>query len=329
MPGTLRSGESCIIVGAGVSGLLAGRRLSAAGIRVTILEKSRGVGGRMSTRRIDSAIFDHGAQFITVREPAFARLMKEWSDAHLVSKWSDGFPRPGEPMQDGHPRFFIRGGMTAVPKHLAAGLEVQFTSRVAEISLDGKWHVRLVGSGERLSADGLILTAPVPQSLDLLDLGGVELPQAVHAELMSLRYQPCLTWMALPTSDQRLPAPGAIQFDGGVLQFVADNQQKGISPDAPALTIHTSPEFSRRNYDADEIETWGSIVKEVAQFTGPLRRASFQRWRYAQPIETHPRRCLAVDLTAPLVLCGDAFGGPRIEGAALSGIAAAQSIMGT
>ena len=324
----LHVGQSCIIVGAGISGLLAARELIAAGIRVTILEKSRGVGGRMSTRRLDHAVFDHGAQFLTSRDPVFSHQLRDWTADQLISEWSRGFPDPLDPGShaDGHPRYFVRGGMTALPKHLAGGLEIHTNARVAEVALDGHWKVRLDGSSERLTGDALILTAPVPQSLDLLDLGGVELPESAHAALLSIRYHPCLTWMALPTSDRRLPPPGAIQFSDGPLQFLADNHQKGISPDAAALTIHTSQDFSRRYFDADEIETWSRIVNNVAAFTGPLRRVSFQRWRYAQPVTTHPERSLRIDLAAPLVVCGDAFGGPRIEGAALSGIAAARCL---
>jgi predicted NAD/FAD-dependent oxidoreductase len=322
----LQAGQSCIVVGAGISGLLAARELASAGIRVVVVDKSRGVGGRMSTRRIENIVFDHGAQFVTVRDPVFAGMAEEWSQLGLIAEWSHGFPQPSRPVADGNPRYFVPHGMTALPKHLAAGLEVHTNARVSGISLDGNWRVRLASG--KLAADGLILTSPVPQSLDLLDLGGVELPSAARASLNAIRYDPCLTWMAIPTSETRLPAPGAIQLSTGPLQFIADNQQKGISPEAVGITVHTGAEFSRRYFDADEIENWGRIVAQVAEFTGPLRRASFQRWRYAKPVETHSERCLMVGMGAPLVFCGDAFGGPRIEGAALSGLAAARSIMG-
>lgn len=334
---SLKAGQSCVIVGAGIGGLLAAKHLASAGIRVLVLDKGRGVGGRMSTRRIGNIVFDHGAQFVTVRDPAFAGISEEWSRLGFLAEWSRGFPRPQDPSVDGHPRYFVPHGMTALPKYLAGGIDVRTSARVTEISFDGIWRLRISGgkaaTAEDATADGLILTAPVPQSLDLLDLGGVELPSAARASLDSIRYDPCLTWMAIPTSENRLPSPGAVQFPTGPLQFIADNQQKGISPEAPGITVHTSAEFSRRYFDGDEIENWGRIVGQVADFTGPLRRASFQRWRYAKPAEMHPDRCLKIDMGAPLVFCGDAFGagipgGPRIEGAALSGLAAAQSIMG-
>src|SRR3712207_9580914 len=71
--------ESCIVVGAGISGLLAARELQAEGWRVTVLDKGRGVGGRMATRRVGGGNFDHGAQFFTVRGGRFAGLVEGWA----------------------------------------------------------------------------------------------------------------------------------------------------------------------------------------------------------------------------------------------------------
>ena len=52
----------CIIIGAGIAGLLAATMLNRANMSVRILDKGRGLGGRMATRRQDGAVFDHGAQ---------------------------------------------------------------------------------------------------------------------------------------------------------------------------------------------------------------------------------------------------------------------------
>jgi phytoene dehydrogenase-like protein len=40
-----------IVIGAGISGLAAATELAKAGCRTIVLEKSRGIGGRMATRR--------------------------------------------------------------------------------------------------------------------------------------------------------------------------------------------------------------------------------------------------------------------------------------
>src|SRR5919107_6052412 len=86
-----RGMESCVIVGAGLSGLVAARALQDAGMRVTILEKEEKVGGRMRTDRVEEGVFDHGAQFFTVRGERFGEMVKGWLSAGVAEEWTRGF----------------------------------------------------------------------------------------------------------------------------------------------------------------------------------------------------------------------------------------------
>jgi renalase len=79
-----------LVVGAGLSGLLAARTLQDAGRRVRVLDKARGVGGRLATRRLDIHAADHGAQFFTAHDPAFRRCVEDWEKAGIVRRWSTG-----------------------------------------------------------------------------------------------------------------------------------------------------------------------------------------------------------------------------------------------
>ena len=71
-----RSVQHFAIVGAGMAGIACARTLVQAGHRVTLFEKSAGIGGRMSTRRSQFGTFDHGAQYFTVRDARFARALE-------------------------------------------------------------------------------------------------------------------------------------------------------------------------------------------------------------------------------------------------------------
>ena len=76
------------VVGAGISGLICARTLAENGCDVNVYEKSRGVGGRMSTRRVDDTLsFDHGAQYFTARDGRFKRYVESWIDDGLVQPW--------------------------------------------------------------------------------------------------------------------------------------------------------------------------------------------------------------------------------------------------
>jgi hypothetical protein len=63
------------VVGAGIAGIACARTLAQAGHQVTVFEKSRGAGGRMSTRDTEFGSFDHGTQYFTVRDARFEKAL--------------------------------------------------------------------------------------------------------------------------------------------------------------------------------------------------------------------------------------------------------------
>ncbi|MDP9380129.1 MAG: FAD-dependent oxidoreductase [Chloroflexota bacterium] len=325
--------QSCLVVGAGLSGLLAARTLCDRGWEVTVLDKGRGVGGRLATQRIEDGVFDHGAQFFTVRGEQFEQMVSEWWAAGIVEEWSRGFATPdGRYEPDGYPRYRGSTGMTAIAKHLARGLDVRTGQRVVEVARAGRAWRASTESGAVLSARCLILTAPVPQSLALVSAGAVGLPAEVREALERIDYQRCISVMALLDGPCRTPEPGGIQYSGQngtgePVWWLADNKRKGISP-VPAITLHAGPQFSAERWEVADETVALELLGYVGDFVGaPVRRVQFSRWRYSMPVEPYPEPCLLASVAPPLVFAGDAFGGPKVEGAAMSGLAAAAQLI--
>ena len=325
---------SCIVVGAGLSGLLAARALQEHGWQVTVLDKERRVGGRLATMRLGEAVFDHGAQFFTARGERFRRIVDGWLGAGVVAEWSRGFARPdGAYVPDGHPRYRGSTGMDAISRHLAQGLDVLLGRRVEGVTQDDdRWRVRTQG-GASLSADALLLTAPVPQSLALIDTGEASLPAHLREALEKIEYGRCISVMALLGGPSAVPAPGGVQYGGAnglgePVWWLADNNRKGISPRAGALTVHAGPAFSLEHWDAPDEEVTELLLREAGRFINtPVRTLETSRWRYSMPAEPYPESCLLASASPPLVFAGDAFGGPKVEGAAMSGLAAAEALV--
>ena len=314
------------MVGAGMAGLTAAHRLSGV-TEVVILDKGRGVGGRLATRRIGDATIDHGAQFITTHTSEFAELVERLVGEHVVAPWFRGRVGPdGVSDSDGHTRFRGSVSMNAIAKSLAIGLDVRTASQVAALRQNGEsWEVALV-DGSELVADAVIATSPVPQTIALLQNGEVTLAAKDEAALEAIEYDPCLAFMAVLDGPSGLAEPGAINPVDGPIDWVADNYLKGISA-VPAVTIHATPEFSRAQWDAsDEVIT--EALLDAAQLESSVISGSIQiqRWRYARPSVEHPERFLQLSGVPPFVCAGDAFGGAKVEGAALSGAAAAEAI---
>jgi predicted NAD/FAD-dependent oxidoreductase len=319
-----------VVVGAGLSGLLAAGKLDAGACRVVVLDKGSRVGGRLATRRMDGAVFDHGAQYFTVLDPAFDAIVHDWQERGVVRPWATGFALPdGSLKRDGQERFIGISGMSAIAGHLARKLDVRLNATVARVATAGDgWEVT-TENAERFSSRALLLTPPVPQSLLLLATGDVPLSHRIRKELEQIQYAPCLALLASLSGASLVPDPGGLWFPGEPIRWVADNHRKGISPGFNgAMTIHAGSEYSRQHWDTPARKVTEELLTEVASWLGtaPLQTQLY-RWRYSQPISVYPERCLTVESAAPLVFAGDAFGGPRVEGAALSGLAAANALM--
>ena len=79
------------VIGAGIAGLSCARALAASGVHVTVFDKSRGSGGRMSTRRGEGWACDHGAQYFTARDPLFQAELARWQAAGVAARcWIRG-----------------------------------------------------------------------------------------------------------------------------------------------------------------------------------------------------------------------------------------------
>ena len=305
-----------VVVGAGLAGLAAARMLNESGHDVIVLEKSRATGGRCATRRIGDAVFDHGAQFFTARSDEFSELVELWRDAGVAREWCRGFGTG-----DGHARYCGNGGMTTIAKHLAAGLDVRYNSLAFDIRSErGGWSVML-DDASRLVADAVVVTCPIPQAVALLVHSELEVPDAIR----TIDYDKTIAALIAVEGTTNVPEPGGVQYGDEVFSFVADNQRKGISKNG-ALTLHANPEFSEQHWWNDADVTHRLLLEHARRWVGDAKILDHQpkRWRMATPRSTWPEQCWSQQR---IVLAGDAFAGPRVEGAVLSGRAAARCLL--
>jgi renalase len=318
--------HDCVVVGAGLAGLLAATRLRDAGLDVCVVEAEARPGGRMATRRsmtLDGpAVWDEGAQFFTVRDDRFARYVDTWRAAGLVRTWFEGLLPPDPPPGD-EPHLHAVGGMDRIPDHLAHPLEIHYGQRVQAVrETDAGWTVG--ATGNRWAARSVILALPVPLGLELLAAGEVD-PEGA-GDLRDLDYLATLALYLRLDRPSGLPEPGGWHGDGNPISLVADNQMKGISH-VPTLTVHAGREFSRAHLGAPP-EAWAPpLLDAVRELTdADIGDHSAGTWPYASPAELHPEPTVVLDGPAPIALAGDAFDGPRVEGAGRSGLAAADAI---
>jgi predicted NAD/FAD-dependent oxidoreductase len=219
--------------------------------------------------------------------------------------------------------------MNSLAKTLAQGLDVRVNTQITAVARAGSGWQAQAESGQLYTSQALLLTPPVPETLALLTAGQVRLARSEQEALARISYAPCLAGLFWIEGEVRLPAPGAVQRLDAAVSWLADNQHKGISPEAAIVTAHASPTSSSQLWSAPDEEVLGLLRAALLPYLGPsaqIIEAQLKRWRYALPTTLHPDRCLAAAGLPRLVFAGDAFGGPRVEGAALSGLAAAAEI---
>ncbi|MHB0960402.1 MAG: NAD(P)/FAD-dependent oxidoreductase [Pirellulaceae bacterium] len=277
------------VVGAGISGLICARTLVDHGTDVVVFEKSRGAGGRMATRRTaEDAQFDHGAQYLTVRDGRFERYVKSWLQDGIVTPWESriGTLTCGrwEETQKTTPRYVGVPGMSAICRHLAADLDIQFGRRVAQPERDDDgWRLHDV-EREHLGVFDRSLGLPFDGAF-------------VHESPLS--------WMARNNSK---PQRGS--QESWVLH---------ASPEWTSTYLEDEPgEALPKMLDA--------FWQATAVMPRTPIYAACHRWRWALPPEPLPHRCL-FDSSLRLGACGDWCSGPRVEGAFLSGMAVAGRVL--
>ena len=305
-----------VVIGAGLAGLMAAKQLHNNGHDVVVLDKGKSPGGRLATRRIGDSTLDHGAQFFTVRESEFDHRVQEWVQAGIVREWCTGFSS-----QDGHPRYIGTHGMNGIAKHLAQGLKIHCNTFVFEVTRneDRTWTIK-IDDGTVFQSDALVVTCPLPQAYSLLITAHVDIPEA----LFKCEYDRTIGLLAVLDGESAVPAPGGVQNPSESLQFVADNYMKGISH-IPALTLHFSPAFSEQHWDDEPHALHQLLVHHAQTFLGNAHivESQVKKWRFATPRTPWQERIWQYE---SLVIAGDAMSGPKVEGAALSGLAAANAI---
>ncbi len=328
--------SDCLIVGSGMCGLTAANILHDNGISVTVLDKGRGIGGRIATRRFShemtgEGVFDYGAQYFTVRDERFKKWVDKWIEIGIVNKWSEGFINTeGDLKIDNKDRYIGRENMRQITKYMAKDLDLHQSTKVTKFNWeDDRWNV-LTEDENVFYSKNLVLTSPVPQSLALLKESGINLDSDLQNKLQNVEYEPCIVLMALCEGETTIPKPGGMWGNGKQISWITDNFKKGIKTDAVSLTVHTSATFSKNNWDESNESIYKKLIDEIFELTG-VKIVGYQvhKWLYSQPVNIIDSTFEFTENPGPIYFGGDAFSGPRVEGAFVSGFDIGNAIIST
>jgi photolyase PhrII len=325
------------IVGAGIAGLLAARTLRDHLIEVDIFDRSPRVGGRTASRVVDEGIqFDHGAQYFTARDHRFQKMTQSWLHEGVVAPWTAPIVQlhAGKIVADksNTPRFVGQPSMRAIATHLAADLCVRGGHRVTSIQRsDRQWWLTSESSGQTAARrehgpyEIVVLAAPPNQAAAL-----VPEDQPIRKIALDVPMRPCWAVLLSMASPIDVPYGGAF-VDQSPLSWIAFDSSKPLRPcNGQSWVLHSNADWSQQHIDDAPEAIASQLTDAFAEAIGrplpAIAQVAVHRWRAAIPPKPLPQRYLW-DLDAGIAMIGDWCGGPRVEGAALSGISLAGAIL--
>ena len=333
----VHASHDIVIVGAGIAGLTLARELTRLGHSPVVVERSKGIGGRCATRRVEGQPVDHGVFFVHARSSALRRELHAMEAARRDG-WPERVDGSGTPCRPdafdaSEQRVAFVDGINVLPKHLGQGLDIRTATTVTVVnppSASAPWCVQ-TEHGDTIAARALVFALPPPNVHDLLAAAD-PLPARVRGLLPLLALAPsvpCLTVIARYPAEVPRPAWDVSYPDGqSCIQSIGHDSAKRAPGAALTLVLQARAAWSRAALQ-QPVDAWATaLLEEGARLHGTwvARPASFQghAWRKArvapgcelsQPILT------AVETGAWLGCCGDAFhpaGG--VEGAYLSAL---------
>jgi predicted NAD/FAD-dependent oxidoreductase len=177
-----------------------------------------------------------------------------------------------------------------------------------------------------VAADAVILTSPVPQTSSLLMGSGLVPPDGARW----LGYDEVIALLVVLDRPSAVPTPGGVQDADETFSFIGDNEAKGISP-VPAVTFHVRAALSHDRWNDDPAGVHADLLIAARPWLGAAHvvESQVKRWRFAAPTAPWPEPCVVMTGArgGPVVMAGDAFGGPKVEGAYRSGLASATAVI--
>jgi len=320
------------VIGAGLAGISAAKALTDAGHQVVLFDKSRGSGGRMSSKRTEYGDMDMGAQYFTARDHHFRHELKHWLDQGWVAEWQpalfihdqDGL----RPSQDEQQRFVGAPRMTALSRGLLEGLKLVTETRIIQLQQQGDKAWELIDEQQQVHGpfDRIVVAAPAPQAVPLLE-------PAVHLAQAAAQIDMEPGWALAVSFAEPLDTPVEACFvRSGCLDWISRNSSKpGRTGNADNWVLQATPAWSREHIDTDKEEIIQLMLASFSKVMGfNLPAANFvhaHRWLYARPSADAQWGALAAPEKG-IYACGDWCMGGRMENAWLSGRQAAHALLG-
>ena len=315
---------SIAVIGAGLAGSIAAHSLQKSA-KVTVFEKSGRAGGRMSTRRVDTYRFNHGAQFFTARNPQFKDFLEPYIEQGIVAQWNpqnttlDPLDKPFKRIWY-EPHYVGTPGMSALAGSLAEDLDVRYHCEIGGLEATGEtWQLRDTEHNDYGEFDWVISAIPSAQALNIL---GSKIQQ--HAEIADVVFSPCFSLMLGLKNKPTLGFDAAVVKNSPISWLAQTHSEQANSY---GLVIHSDNAWAKAHIDDEkellQEQLFTSAQELLSNSLQDVQYAALHRWLYAK-VETSAQEDYLIDRENRLAVCGEWCRGNRVEDAFLSGFKLAE-----
>ena len=307
------------IIGTGLSAIFSAIHLRKnTDLEINLFDKARGLGGRLATRRAEGGKFDHGAQYFSIERisnlPEIQMLINEGVINNIEDK----------------DIYFSPDGMTNIAKKLLIDFNIFKEHKLVSIDKENENYKLFFENGSTFNSDYIIMSCPMPQSLEILNKSKIDYDNNLIKDLEDLSYFPCIVVMIkseikLSNLDKHI----GTDVDSKDISWIGDNYGKKVSSIENYYTIQCSPEFSYENFENEYDETNKKLKHEMEKIFGSnYQILSNHKWRYSIPKNFYQGdNSLVINQKNFLGLCGDIFTNGRFDGAITSGLSIADKFL--
>tara|TARA_B100000900_G_scaffold411131_1_gene430198 strand:+ start:503 stop:1492 length:990 start_codon:yes stop_codon:yes gene_type:complete len=307
------------IIGAGLSGVTLARLIKK-NFTVDIFEKSRGVGGRMSTRKELSFVFDHGAQYFNTKTSEFRKFIIKSCFKKTIQPWKfklaffNGDKLENLKVISDKDKFLVGvPNMDSIIKFLSKKCNIVLNTRIDKITkIKNKWILVDHNKKNYGQYDWIVLTMPAEQTFSII-------PKNVsfYSSIQNIKMKGCFSLMVGSETNLKLDFDAA-NFKEKDISWMVVNGSKPQRKENFSLLINSSFQYAKKNINTPETKILNHLLKESSNVLNydlsNSKLIKLHKWKYVEAIN-HPIEDFFIDFNKQIAVCGDWCVNSRVEGA--------------
>jgi len=318
------------IIGAGMTGMTISSILRKK-FNITIFEKSRGVGGRMSTRRAEPYFFNHGAQYFKITNEKFRAFLRSLLNEKIIRPWNANYVEiknkviiKKEKWENSTAPYIAYPKMNSVIKYLADEFSINLSCKITRIEkISNEWFIYDANSNEYGPYDWVIFTIPPKQVTEILK-------SFKYLNIIKkIKMRSCFTLMLGFEDMKSIKFDAASIVDEDISWFVIKKFKRNNCFYSNIL-INSSYDYAEKNEFKNREQIRNYLIN-TASTTIDVDLSNYKHnalhfWRYAMS-EKKNKFGSFIDNSYRVIVCGDWCMNGRVEGAFLSAKDAAEKIL--